>query len=200
MASIVKLTKNEFKLQKDALKRFKRYLPTLVMKKQLLQMEIGRVEAKIIQKSSEQAELLQRMASWIAVFGEEIDLVSLIKPQRVEMETGNIAGVEIPVFRDLVFQDLRWDLQAMPAWTDQGIRALKEMAIIDAELEVLAEQARLLAIELRITSQRVNLFEKVKIPEATENIRVINIALGDQQTAAVVRGKMAKNKLMGVNA
>jgi V/A-type H+-transporting ATPase subunit D len=41
----------------------------------------------------------------------------------------------------------------------------------------------------------VNLFEKVKIPEAKENIRVIKIYLGDQQIAAVVRGKIAKNKI-----
>ena len=54
----------------------------------------------------------------------------------------------------------------------------------------------LLEKELRSTSQRVNLFEKVKIPEAKENIRIIGVFLGDQQTAAVVRGKISKKKLM----
>ena len=52
----------------------------------------------------------------------------------------------------------------------------------------------LLGKERRLTSQRVNLFEKVKIPEAKENIRMISIYLGDQQTSAVVRGKIAKKK------
>jgi len=61
---------------------------------------------------------------------------------------------------------------------------------------VLTRQRELLAQELRITSQRVNLFEKVKIPEARNNIRMIRIYLGDQQTAAVVRGKMSKSKLV----
>ena len=41
----------------------------------------------------------------------------------------------------------------------------------------------------------MNLFETVKIPEARENIRVIGIYLGVQQTSAVVRGKIAKKKL-----
>jgi V/A-type H+/Na+-transporting ATPase subunit D len=48
---------------------------------------------------------------------------------------------------------------------------------------------------LRVTNQRVNLFEKVKIPEAEENIRIIQIYLGERRTAAVVRGKIAKAKI-----
>ena len=60
----------------------------------------------------------------------------------------------------------------------------------------LEKQVELLGKELRTTSQRVNLFEKVKIPEAKENIRIIGVYLGDQQTAAVVRGKISKKKLV----
>ena len=63
----------------------------------------------------------------------------------------------------------------------------------------LETQVDLLSKELKTTSQRVNLFEKVKIPEAKENIKRIAIYLGDQQTAAVVRGKIAKNKVVGVS-
>ncbi|HDN58588.1 MAG TPA: V-type ATP synthase subunit D, partial [Candidatus Marinimicrobia bacterium] len=54
---------------------------------------------------------------------------------------------------------------------------------------------RILREELRVTVQRINLFEKVKIPETRENIRKIQIFLGDLQTAEVVRGKIAKAKL-----
>jgi V/A-type H+-transporting ATPase subunit D len=60
---------------------------------------------------------------------------------------------------------------------------------------VLTSQHSRLRDELRTTSQRVNLFEKVKIPETGENIRTIQIYLGDEQTAAVVRGKIAKARL-----
>jgi V/A-type H+-transporting ATPase subunit D len=48
--------------------------------------------------------------------------------------------------------------------------------------------------------QRVNLFEKIKIPEAVENARRIQVFLGDQQTAAVVRGKLSKLKVGQRNA
>ena len=63
-----------------------------------------------------------------------------------------------------------------------------------SRFRVLEKQYELLSKELRTTSQRVNLFEKVKIPEAKENIRVINIFLGDQQTSGVARSKLAKGK------
>jgi V/A-type H+-transporting ATPase subunit D len=49
---------------------------------------------------------------------------------------------------------------------------------------------------LRTTTQRVNLFEKKLIPELRENIRRIKIFLGDDETAAVGRAKLAKGKLV----
>ena len=78
-------------------------------------------------------------------------------------------------------------------------KLLREIARLDALAKTLRRQVELLEQELRSTAQRVNLFEKVKIPEAKENIRVIGIYLGDQQTSAVVRGKIAKKKLQEVS-
>ena len=74
-------------------------------------------------------------------------------------------------------------------------RGMQDLWGRDALVKTLRTQVELLERELRSTAQRVNLFEKVKIPEARENIRVIGIYLGDQQTSAVVRGKIAKKKL-----
>ena len=79
---------------------------------------------------------------------------------------------------------------------DTAIVKLREIARLDALVSTLHQQVELLEKELKTTSQRVNLFEKVKIPEAKENIRVIGVYLGDQQTAAVVRGKISKKKLV----
>ena len=42
----IKLTKNEQKTQKDALKMYQRYLPTLTLKKQQLQSEIRIIDEK----------------------------------------------------------------------------------------------------------------------------------------------------------
>ncbi len=194
----VKLTKNELKRQKDMLKRFERYLPTLQLKKQQLQMVIRQVEAEERRKSAEREKLYNEIMEWVEVFGENLALEDLVKVETLETDTGNIAGIDIPVFNRIVFQAIPYDLFVYPPWVDAAIRRLKELLAFDAEIQVLREQQRLLAEELRITTQRVNLFEKVMIPDTKENIRVIQIYLGDQQTAAVVRGKISKNKLAKV--
>jgi V/A-type H+-transporting ATPase subunit D len=69
-----------------------------------------------------------------------------------------------------------------------------KLLTLQCERAIYEEQKRLVTEELQLTSQRVNLFEKVKIPECKEAIRVIKIALGDEQTAAVTRGKIAKSR------
>lgn len=195
----VKLTKNELKRQKDMLKRFQRYLPTLQLKKQQLQMVIRQVEAQVRRKSAERERLYNDIMGWVEVFGEDLAIDELIKVESLETDTGNIAGIDIPVFKRIVFREIPYDLFVYPPWVDAAVKRLKELLAFDAEIQVLREQQRLLEHELRITTQRVNLFEKVKIPETQENIRVIQIYLGDQQTAAVVRGKISKNKLKKVS-
>ena len=95
----------------------------------------------------------------------------------------------------MTFQDIPYSLFEYPLWVDAGLEALKKASVFDAKVKTLQEQIDLLNKELRTTSQRVNLFEKVKIPEAKENIRRIGFYLGVQLTSAVVRGKIAKKKL-----
>lgn len=196
----VRLTKNELKVQKDGLKRFRRYLPTLQLKKQLLQVEIRKVEILKEEKRRQQKELREEIGRWVAVFGDGIDLQPYLKISQILTGFGNIAGVNIPVFQGLEFERLPWDVFSTPPWVDKGINAFQRILAFDVEVAVLEEQARLLGEELRTTTQRVNLFEKVKIPEAKTNIRTINIYLGDQQTAAVVRGKISKAGLVARGA
>ena len=191
----VKLTKNELKQQKDALKRFKRYLPTLQLKKQQLQMVIRRVEIQMRTKDEQRLNLDREIMSWVEVFGEDIDISGFLSIRSLKTDTGNIAGIDIPVFKSIEFGELPYDLFVLPSWVDRGIDAVKRLLALDAEVRILKEQLELLSVELRITTQRVNLFEKVKIPETRESIRMIRIYLGDQQTAAVVRGKIAKSAI-----
>lgn len=192
----IKLTKNELKKQKDQLKRFKRYLPTLQLKKQQLQMEIRQVEQQKDEKRLAQQRLKESLDHWVGVFGEGIDLSAYVRLQEVRRGVGNIAGVDIPTFLGITFETVPYDLFNLPLWVDQGILKLQELVSFDIQVAILEEQVQLLAQELRTTTQRVNLFEKVKIPETRDNIRNINIYLGDQQTAAVVRGKIAKSNLV----
>ena len=200
----IKLTKNEQKVQKDHLKQYQRYLPTLQLKKQQLQSVIMQIKADLEKKQSEREAMIGNLDDWIAVFSEnamfdaEKQLNTLVQPDKVIVTTENIAGVKLPAFKELTFKDISYSVDDYPLWVDTALIKLREIARLDALVSTLRKQVELLDKELRSTSQRVNLFEKVKIPEAKENIRVIGVYLGDQQTAAVVRGKISKKKLVEV--
>ena len=189
----IKLTKTELKAQSDALKRFQRFLPMLQLKKQQLQAEIAGIVAKAEDVAAREHAARTAMESWIGLFatGEEL-LSGLVSVTAIRTSSANVAGVEIPVFDGIDTEVKPIDLWATPMWVDDAVAALTDILALQSERKILQRQRELITAELTTTSQRVNLFEKVKIPACRENIRVIKIALGDEQTAAVTRGKIAK--------
>jgi V/A-type H+-transporting ATPase subunit D len=192
----IKLTKNELKKQKDSLKMYRRYLPTLMLKKQQLQGEIRTTEARIRELREEREQQDEAFKKWVGVFGEKgIFTPEILRITRIKTALGNIAGVAIPLFEGADFETASYDLARSPLWLDLAVEKLKQAFLVDLEAEVVEEQRRRLDHELRITTQRVNLFEKIKIPETRGNIKKIQVYLGDQQTSAVVRGKIAKTGL-----
>lgn len=158
--------------------------------------------AELEQKEAERGQMIGDLDDWVAVFAEnnifdeDKKIDNLVEPDTVISKKENIAGVTVPKFVELTFKDITYDIDDYPLWVDTALIKLREIARLDALVSTLRKQEELLEKELRATSQRVNLFEKVKIPEAKENIRKIGVYLGDQQTAAVVRGKISKKKLV----
>jgi V/A-type H+-transporting ATPase subunit D len=191
----IKLTKNELKNQREALKRYTRYLPTLELKKIQLVNEIRMITQQIEKIQNEIRRFEQEVFLWVAVFGEDIDISSFFSLEKVIITTGNIAGIDIEIFENAIFTDEEYDLFMTPLWIDRGIAACKERITQEIRIRILKQQIEVLRQELRITIQRINLFEKVKIPETRENIRIIRIYLGDMMTAEVVRGKISKSKI-----
>ncbi len=197
----IKLTKNELKAQKDALKMYQRYLPTLTLKKQQLQAEIRTIEANAKAVRQQRIALEKEFDIWIGVFGEEQAFQpGMVTVRNIKKGFGNIAGVTIPVYEGADFSRGDYDLYETPLWIDLAADRMEKALSLDLEAEVLDEQVRLLQKELLTTSQRVNLFEKVKIPETKENIKKISIYMGDQQVSAVVRSKISKKKIAQQNA
>ena len=187
-------TKKMLKSQRAALRRFQHFLPVLELKKNQLQIEVRTLDQSLREKEREEREVMERVEPWVAVLGEDVDLPSYLTVEDVRVGAANIAGVRIPVLDEVVTRQAPVDYFATPPWIDDAIDAIRTLVGLRVEQSVLNEQKRLLNEELRITSQRVNLFEKVKIPETRENIRVIRIGLGDAQTAGVGRAKIAKHK------
>ena len=194
----IKLTKTDLKKQKDSLKRYKRYLPILNIKKQPLQREMDGVRIELERTAIEFNKLREEIIPWICLLGEEVGLSDLIILKEIETSVENIAGVDIPVFVEAHIDIKRYDLFIYPLWVDKAVDIISKMISLQAEESVIVERQRRLEQELIITSQRVNLFEKVKIPEAKAAIRQISIFLGDQQAAAVGWARIAKKKIEGV--
>ncbi len=193
----IKLTKTELKAQQDALKQFKRFLPTLQLKKQQLQMELRSASERLNANEAEFQQRQNALKVWAGLYGDpEISRLAAGRLRLTSVKRGftNIAGVTVPIYEGAEFELENPDYFRDPFALLRALPELKRQLELRLAREILQEQYALLQQELTTTSQRVNLFEKIKIPECLDNIRRIGIALGDQNTAAVVRSKIAKKK------
>jgi len=191
------MTWTELRQQRNALTRFELYLPTLHLKQQQLQAAILKVlnEHRELKQAADGSE--EKLSTYRAAFNDTagVNVAALSEPEAVKTVTANIAGVKAPVFESASFPQATYSLFGTPPWVDQALSDQRELNMNLLKVEIAAQKLALLQAELKKVMQRVNLFEKVIIPEAQENIRRIRIALADRMTAAVARAKIAKEKL-----
>ena len=140
----IKLTKNELKKQKDDLKRFTRYLPTLELKKKQLLAEIRQIQNTVDKLQSEIDKAENRVSKWVDVFAEDIDLNEFFEMKEVVTDHGNIAGIDIPLYKDVVFEDKEYDLYRTPLWVDQAIEEVKKQIRRRAELQIAEKQQEII--------------------------------------------------------
>jgi V/A-type H+-transporting ATPase subunit D len=191
----LKFTQGELKRQRDALRQYERYLPTLQLKKQQLQLEIVHQQSTLREKKKSLSEKEGSAENWSGLLVEVPEIAQWLIPDTIITSRKNIAGVDVPVYERVYFEFAEYDLFLTPLWVDAGLETLRDMVSVREEIRVIERGIAILKHELRITTQRVNLFEKVKIPEAKEAIRLIKISIGDQMANAVGRSKMVKNKI-----
>ncbi|MBP7002150.1 V-type ATP synthase subunit D [Amaricoccus sp.] len=191
----VPLSKSQLSREKENLVAYGRYLPALDLKRQQVMGERQRARRAI-------AEIEARIAAAIAEAGEAIPMLAdrrvaldgLARLGAVRMGSQNVAGVRLPVVEHVEVIRASYGRMVRPHWVDAVVERLAAAIRLRVEARVAAERLELLeAAAVRIT-QRVNLFDKVLIPQARDNIRRINVYLGDAERAAVVRSKIAKKK------
>lgn len=194
----IKLTKNELRAQQIRLSQFQRYLPTLQLKKAMLQFEVNAAHLEIQNLKGEFHAIWARVESFAPLLVEKVsvNLVQYADVILVKKEYENIAGVEIPIFKEILFREPEYFLFDTPVWTERATAILRELVTAREKISIAEEKKRALEKELREVSIRVNLFEKVLIPRAQDNIKKIRIFLGDQQLAAVAQAKVAKRKIL----
>jgi V/A-type H+-transporting ATPase subunit D len=194
----IKLTKTELRAQQLKLERLRKYLPTLQLKKAMLQVEVNQAQIEIEALAADFGTAHEKVAKYSALLTERSapDLFSAVTVRTVERSYENVAGVDIPIFERVQFEPAAYSLFDTPVWFESGIAGIKELITAREKIKIAEEKKRALEKELREVSIRVNLFEKILIPRAQENIKKIKIFLGDQQLAAVSQAKVAKKKIL----
>jgi len=202
MAEKIKKTRPELLKQRRSLALFQRFLPTLILKKQQIQMEILKVRINRKRIREEIERMIRQIEPWLVLFSEDLpgSVTDMVRVKKLERGEQNIAGIRLPVLKQVEYEIRPYSRLVMPAWIDAGVEFVKTLLQERERLKILVEQERLLHVELRKVTQRVNLFEKVMIPRAKENIRGIRINLAEEQTAGVGRAKIAKGKAVSGEA
>lgn len=164
----------------------------------MLQVEVLQAQGEIEKYKGEFAIAENRVAHYSALLTERrgSDLFSAVQIVEVKKGYENIAGVEIPLFEGVVFEKESYSLFDTPLWFESAILGIKGLLTIREKVKIAEQKKQALEKELREVSIRVNLFEKILIPRAQENIKKIKIFLGDQQLAAVCQAKVAKKKIL----
>jgi len=196
VSSKIKLNKNTLREQKQSLQLYQEFLPTLELRKQQLQAEVRTVQQVVERKHEALLAMMADARPYAGMLAATLEAVRpLVVVQEVEVSIGNVAGVKIPVFQKVHFKTVPYSLLGTPPFFDTAVNLWRQAVSVREEVKVLRRKEAALAEQLIKTTQRINLYEKVLIPECKENIRRIRVYLGDQQTAAVVRAKIAKAKL-----
>jgi len=196
MAEKLKYNKTALKAQRDAKGKYEKFLPILQLKKMQLQIVIRQLEPMIEEKRRMLKAAADGTQAWCRYLTDPaVDVQDYLEIQEIVAQMDNIAGVDVPEFKEVVFKERPYSFFATPSWLDTAILIMRRLVALREELRLLLQKEQLIREELRITTQRCNLFEKKLIPELKENIRKIKIFLGDEETAAVGRAKLAKQKI-----
>ncbi len=199
---MAKLALNKTTLNREGrrLKAFRQFVPALDLKRK--QLLAARQETNILLQKSQQglSELHQQVAEKLPMLaGSEIEIGSLLQVKRVEVEYINLVGLELPQLSGFDVEIDQYSRLVLPHWVDNVLLLQQQALKLQVEMQIYQQRLQLLEEGLRKTTQRLNLFDKVLIPEAQANIRKIRIALSDAERAGVVRAKIAKNKRRRLN-
>lgn len=194
----ISLNKSSLKQQRDQLGLYRKFLPSLDLKRQQLlaalkvaRKQLEQVAVEIQSVESELAPLYPLVGS--ATLASK-DLSQLILVKAIDIDSENLAGVRLPALRSVEFEVRPYSTLATPFWVDLLVRAMRKMAELRVRQTIAHQRVERLEAAGRRVTQRVNHFEKVLIPEAQANILRIQIFLADQERSAVVRSKIAKSK------
>jgi V/A-type H+/Na+-transporting ATPase subunit D len=190
----LKLSKSALHVQRTQLQLYKRLLPSLDMKRRQLTLENERAKTEHAQARRTVDELETNIGRELPMLaGAEMDLSGLVRLKRCVLSEENVVGVRLPVLKAIEVEIADYSMMARPAWVDRLVTRLQLAVEQRMRVDIAGRRLAILGKSLRQITQRVNLFERILIPQAKDNIRRIRIFLGDLERDAVVRSKLAKS-------
>ena len=194
---MARLAYSKASLSKESakLKRYKQFLPSLDLKRQQLAAERKRAQRILLQTELDIKQCYQKSAEMLPMLADKsIHVKNLVKVSQLEMTEENVVGVHLPIIKKLTIDVQEYSLFTEPHWVDQLVVQLKIMMQLKLQHQVEQQRVETLGEAVKKVTQRVNLFDKVLIPKAQQDIRKIRIYLSDQERAGVVRAKSTKQK------
>ena len=191
----LQLSKSSLAREQKNFKTFNRVLPSLDLKRQQVMAEKGKAERALQETRRRIAALNEEMGEKLPMLANrDVDLTDLVRLSKVELETENVVGTKLPKLKQIEVEVRPYAMLGKPHWVDKVAEVLHSMLELRIQAQIDEERLVILEAAVKTVTQRVNLFEKVLIPRAKENIRRIRIYLSDMETAAVVRSKLSKRK------
>jgi len=191
----LKLSKHALHEQQEQLKLYQRLLPSLDLKRRQLTMEVKKAQEDYVAAQSAVDALETRIGEELPMLADkEFRLGGLVKLKSFKVTEQNIVGVKLPFLDSIDCTVADFSRLATPPWVDTLVQRLKDAAEQRIRVEIAEQRMSILQIAVRRITQRMNLFEKILIPTAKQNIQKIRIFLGDADRASVVASKLAKKK------
>ncbi|MFI3330597.1 MAG: V-type ATP synthase subunit D [Rikenellaceae bacterium] len=176
------------------LKTRRKALPTIKSKESALRVEVKKAKDSA-NEYHQKLEELRAKYDYMAELWAEFDS-ELLSVKDVEVRVNKIAGVRIPVLKEVVFEQKEYDLFSSPIWFSDGIKLLKELSLLGIEYAFYAKKTDLLDYARKKTTQKVNLYEKVQIPGYEDAIRKIKRFLEDEENLSKSASKIVKTRQM----
>ncbi len=165
-------------------------LPTIKSKESALRVEV-KIARDAADAHARDMEVLIREYDYMSSLWGEFDM-NLVRVSTIERGEQKIAGVAIPLLRGVVFEEREWDLFSAPAWWADGVDIVRRLVSLRIEHEFLSRKAALLEYARKKTTQKVNLYEKVQIPDYQEAILKIKRFMEDEENLSKSSQKIVK--------
>lgn len=190
----------KFQFNKTALEKLKtdlrvreKALPILQSKETALRLEVKKARDELVVCRNMFDQHKKEMSEFDLLWGEFPD--NLLIVDQVIVHNRKIAGVQIPLLGEVTFRFGRELLWGLPAWTAFGVDLLKESTRLKIQIDIAEKKYAVLEYARKKTTQKVNLYQKVQIPEYHTAILKIKRFMEDQENLEKSSQKILKNKL-----